>query len=316
MQQVSSQTFIVGAVLSVTLPFLLRLLFSPIALFILSPLILLGCIFLLFISNILLAWALRLLRRPSNSTRPLRHSARPLVFTTPAAWQAVLTRSKWSLADHTGSHPPLYPPSPRISSLLDEIIGLILRHFVLDWYTNISTAPAFPAALDATLHESLKRIIDRVERIDLASLVVHRILPKVTAHVEKFRQSEMALRGVGVERHLTQSDELDLLLASRYAGKDGKLHPAVENLASSVTKHTEQAHLRALVEKVLPLVLPEREIRSKGVAIVARELIACVILSPIMDMVAEPDFWNRMVDQTVCSSAPVSRSKLIDNPLP
>lgn len=301
MQRITWKNFALGLTLAVVVPFAIRLLLSPVALILLSPLLLLGGVLLLFASHILLSWLLRQLKRTQSSPQSLRGAARPLVFTTPAAWQAVLTRSRWSLTDFTSTRPPLCLPSPRMSEILNEIIGLIIRHFVLPWYKDISPTPAFPAALDASIHEALQRVIDRLEGVDLPSLIVHRILPKITSHVEKFRRSETALRGVGVERHLTQSDELDLLLASRYAGKDGKLHPAVENLASNVTKHTEQAHLRALVEKVLPLVMPEREIRSKAVAIVARELVACVILSPITDMIADPDFWNKMIDQTVTS---------------
>ncbi|KAG9013602.1 Intermediate filament protein [Tulasnella sp. JGI-2019a] len=309
MQQVSWPNFALGLALAIVLPLAARFLLSPIALLLLSPLLLLVGILLLFASHILLAWVLRFLHRTTSSPQSLRTAARPLVFTTPAAWQAVLTRSRWSLTDFTTARPPLYPASPSISTLLNEIITLIIKHFVLPWYTDISPTPAFPAAVDATIHEALKRVIDRLEGVDLPALIVRRILPKITTHVERFRQSEVALRGVGVERHLTQSDELDLLLASRYAGKDGKLHPAVENLASSVTKHTEQAHLRVLVEKVLPLIMPEKEIGSKAVAIIARELIACVILSPIIDMIADPDFWNMMIDQT--AGAAIRQQKLI-----
>lgn len=300
MQQVTWQTFAIGVVLSVLVPVLVKVLLSPIALLILSPLIILGFVLLLFAAHILISWILLSLKRPSAQPPSLQNIARPLLFTTPAAWQAVLTRSQWTFRDLT-MRPPLYPPSPKISALLNEIVRLIIKHFVLPWYTDISPAPAFPAALDGTLHEAVRRIIDRLENVDLPSLVVRRILPKITSHVERFRQSEAALRGVGVvERHLTQSDELDLLLAARYSGKEGgRLHSAVENLASSVTRHTEQAHLRLVVERILPLLLPEKEISSRAVAIVAREIVACVVLTPVMEMVADPDFWNRMIDQTV-----------------
>ena len=127
-----------------------------------------------------------------------------------------------------------------------------------------------------------------------------RILPKVTAHIEQFRHSEVALRGAGLERRLTQSEELDLLLASRYASKGvGKLHPAIENLSTTFTKQTEEMHLRQLVERALPFVLPDKEARSKALMIVVREIVTCTVLYPVMDMVSDPDFWNRTIDQVV-----------------
>jgi sorting nexin-25 len=142
-------------------------------------------------------------------------------------------------------------------------------------------------------------LIGRVSTLDIPSLIVHRIIPKVTAHVERFRQSEVALRGAGLERHLTESEELDMLLAGRYAGPGGKLHPAVENLASAVTKQTEEAHIRRLVDSALPLILPPEVAASKAVRIVIREIVTCAVLGPIMDMLSDPDFWNKSIDKLV-----------------
>ncbi|KIO31779.1 hypothetical protein M407DRAFT_19292 [Tulasnella calospora MUT 4182] len=310
MNQVSWQVLVLGGLVAASIPVVARILLSPIALLILSPAFLLGAVFFAFTSNIGVAWILAFLGRTKDTDETLRHAARPLVFSTPAAWQAVLIRSKWSSSSKPrNSHPPLLPDSPDISNLLEEIIEYVIRDFVLVWYSKISPSASFPSALDDTIHSALTILLSRVELLDLPSLIVHRILPKITSHVERFRQSEMALRGIGVERHLSQSDELDLLLASRYAGKGGKLHPAVENLSSTVTKQTEQAHLRMLVEKVLPLVIPEKEIQSRSVMVVAREIIACVVLSSVTEMLADPDFWNKTIDQA--AGAAIRQQKLI-----
>ncbi|KAG6865774.1 hypothetical protein C0991_011971 [Blastosporella zonata] len=154
-------------------------------------------------------------------------------------------------------------------------------------------------AVSSVLHDSLERILDRASTIDLSVLLVKRILPKITAHIEQYRQSEVALRGAGLERKLTQSEELDLLLASRYTGKGGKLHPAIENLSTTFTKQTEEIHLRQLVEKALPHILPDVESRSQALKVVVREIMVCSVLQPVMDMVSDPDFWNRCIDQVV-----------------
>ncbi|KAG5638384.1 hypothetical protein H0H81_000280 [Sphagnurus paluster] len=154
-------------------------------------------------------------------------------------------------------------------------------------------------AVSSVLHESLERVLDRAAAIDISALVVKRILPRITAHVEQFRQSEVALRGAGLERKLTQSEELDLLLASRYSGKGGKLHPAIENLSTTFTKQTEEIHLRRLLEKTLPYILPEMESKSRAFKLVVREIAVCTVLQPVMDMVSDPDYWNRTIDQVV-----------------
>jgi len=228
----------------------------------------------------------------------LATAARPLRFTTPSAWQAVLIRSQWS-ATSPLDLPPLIASSATISGSLNQVITLIVRDFVLTWYKPISTSPSFPGAVSQTIHAALGNILDRLTQLDLPSLVVKRIVPKITAHIDQFRQSEMAVRGAGLERHLTQSDELDMLLASRYAAQEatGRLHPAVANLSSMVTKQTEEVHLRSIVDTILPLIMPEKEAKSRAVHIVAREIVSCIVLVEVMELLSDPDIWNRAIDE-------------------
>lgn len=291
------------AFVGLVLPALMHIVSSPVTLILLLPILLVLLVVAFLLLNVLFAYWL-------DSTRPavvndLPHAARPLAFSTPAAWQAVLIRSQWSHKPPQ-SLSPLYPDSPAISAALNDILIMIVRDFVLSWYRNLSSSPSFPTAVSSTLHSSMDRLLSRIATLDLAALLVKRILPKITAHIEQFRQSEIALRGAGLERRLTQSEELDLLLASRYAGRGGgKLHPAVDNLSTTYTKQSETNHLRELVDRALPYVLPEKEARSKAVQIVVREIVACSVMYPVMDMVADPDFWNRSIDQVVSAKGSV-----------
>ncbi|KAF8560094.1 hypothetical protein OG21DRAFT_1502449 [Imleria badia] len=198
---------------------------------------------------------------------------------------------------------------PVVSSNLNEIMILIVRDFVLSWYKDISSSPSFPTAVSTTLHVALEELLRRTTTIDVPSLLVKRILPKVTSHIEQYRQSEVALRGAGLERHLTQSEELDMLLASRYVGKGERLHPAVDNLSSTFTKQSEEMHLRGIVDRILPYILPENEARSKVLKTVVREIVACTVLYPVMNMVTDPDFWNRTIEQV--AGAAIHQQKLI-----
>lgn len=188
---------------------------------------------------------------------------------------------------------------------MNDILVLIVRDFVLSWYKNISPSPSFPGSVSSTLHHACKAIILRLEHVDLSALIVKRVLPIINAHIDNFCESEKALRGVGLERRLTQSDELDLVLASRYAARGGKrLHPAVDNLSTMLTRPTEEVYLRSLVEKVLPLVLPSEDSGSKVVHIAAREIVTVSVLVPLMEMFGDPDFWNRTIDLFVRFNGP------------
>ncbi|TFY56091.1 hypothetical protein EVJ58_g7849 [Rhodofomes roseus] len=291
----------------IALPTAARIASSPLALVLCLPFLLVLAVLGFLVLNVALGYLLDSSRPPVPNALP--HAARPLAFSTPAAWQAVLTRSQWS---HKApqSLPPLCPDSPVISAALNDILIMIVRDFVLVWYRNISASPSFPTAVSSILHSSIEQLLARVETLDLSALIVKRIVPKVTAHIEQFRQSEVALRGAELERRLTQSEELDLLLASRYAGRGGgKLHRAVDNLSSTFTRQTEENHLRELIDKALPTILPEKEAKSQAVRHVVREIVACAVLYPIMDMVADPDFWNRSIDSV--AGAAIRQQRLV-----
>ncbi|KIK70642.1 hypothetical protein GYMLUDRAFT_32683 [Collybiopsis luxurians FD-317 M1] len=304
----STQTVVLVAVLGIVLPIVYRIVSSPLTLLLISPVILFfsGVAFLalhVFIGHIL------------DSKRPytpnfLSKAAKPFAFSTPAAWQAVITRSQWS-QNTPQSFPPLYPESPMISAAINDILIMIVRDFVLTWYKEISSSASFPVAVSSVLHDSLSQLLDRAAAVDLPNLVVKCILPRVTEHIELFRQSEIALRGAGLERRLTHSEELDIMLASRYGGgrNIGKLHPAIENLSTTFTRQSEEMHLKRLVDRALPYVLPETENQSKALKIVVREIVACAVLYPVMEMVSDPDFWNRAIDQV--ASAAIHQQKLI-----
>lgn len=295
---VNAQAVAVVGVAAVVIPIIVRILSSPLILLFLSPL------FLIFLAIVFLGLHLffgHFLDSHSRAVPPkLSYAARPFAFSTPAAWQVVQTRSQWS-QNTPANLSPLLPDSPEVSEALNDILSKILRDFVMVWYSNISSSPSFPTAVSQVLHDSIERLLDRAAGIDLPAIIVKRILPKVTAHIELFRQSEVALRGAGLERRLTQSEELDLLLASRYASgmEKSKLHEAVDNLSTTFTKQTEEKHLREIVDRALPYVLPTAEGQSKAVKIVVREIVACSVLYPVMDMMSDPDFWNRAIDQVV-----------------
>jgi len=291
-----------AAIVFPTLSAVVRLFSSPLTLLLLSPVFVLFAIIAFVAANITLGYALDLFNTRHNVRPPvarLRSAAKPLAFATPAAWQAVLIRSQWS-ATSPLDLALLLPDLPVLSAGLNQLITLIVRDFVLVWYKELSSSPTFPGAVSKTIHSSLDNLFSRVDNLDLPALVVKRVLPKITTHIDQFRQSEIAVRGAGLERHLTQSDELDMLLASRYAAQEPllKLHPAVANLSSMHTRQTEEAHLRAIVDAILPHIFPEKEAQSRAVHVAAREIVACAVLYPVMEMLSDPDFWNKIIDQT------------------
>ncbi|KAG9248738.1 PXA domain-containing protein [Calycina marina] len=180
-----------------------------------------------------------------------------------------------------------------VSEALDDLLELIIRDFVKSWYSNISKNAAFTDEVDRTIRLALGNIRDRLLAIDLVEVATTRFVPILTTHFKDFYEAERAIRGKNLNRSVTESEELDLAIAAKY--RDGKLHPAA-SLAYSDTKLVQQEHLRSLVKDLLPKVLPEKVIASRAVVVIIRELVACAVLSPVMQMLADPDTWNQLLE--------------------
>ncbi|KAK4053527.1 tRNA (guanine-N(7)-)-methyltransferase (tRNA(m7G46)-methyltransferase) [Microbotryomycetes sp. JL201] len=221
----------------------------------------------------------------------------PFTFTSKAAWSAVQVRAGWEQSQD-GGKADLAWASSELNEAIDSLLQLITRDFVLRWYKRLSDSPAFPSAVDTVLRHVLDQVAQRVSSVDWTELVVARILPIVTTHAERFRTAEHAIRGQQLRNRLTESSELDLFLANRYAAETEQktLHESV-NIASPNSKPAEEAWLRSFTARLLPLLLPAHECNSPIVATLVQEIAACTVLSNIVEAVSDPDFWNRIIDQ-------------------
>ncbi|MBW0460667.1 hypothetical protein O181_000382, partial [Austropuccinia psidii MF-1] len=201
------------------------------------------------------------------------------------------------------------------------------------------SSPAFPLAVEKSIRHSLRLIFDRLAKVDLVDLVINKILPILTAHVEAFRQAEYDLRGGGIppapphhrSRRESRSrlyraffssgnDEIDLLLSRLHAdalkrkSKQSKfsnplnqreetsriptrLHPAVD-VPTPNSQSSEQAHLRKLLEKLLPIILPEPEAKSETITSLLVEIFAFSVLGPVVELLSDSDFWNRLIEES------------------
>jgi sorting nexin-25 len=224
--------------------------------------------------------------------RQARRCPRPrgAAFLGPAAWEremaALHDRQRYNKA-------ALYPESPRVSAALDQVLAYVIRDFVDAWYSGISKNPVFSNEVDKALRHALSNIRTRLTSLDLAETLTTRLVPILTAHFRDFSDAERSVRGKKLNRSVTESEELDLAIASKY--KDGKLHPAA-TLSFSDIKTAQQDHLRKKVFRILPKVLPENLLASRAVGTIIKEIVSCAVLFPVMQMMCDPDTWNQLME--------------------
>jgi sorting nexin-25 len=190
-----------------------------------------------------------------------------------------------------------------VSDSIDVLVGLVLRDFVKSWYGGISKSPTFVNEVDRAVRAALGEIRDRLLAVDMVETVVSCMIPLVTEHLRASYEAERAVRGRKLSRNVTDSEELDVAIAAKY--KDGRLHPAA-SLAYSNTTPIQQQHLRSIVARLLPRVMPPTMTTSAAVNVLIKEIVACAVLSPVMQMLADPDTWNQLMEGYVSLSRPAT----------
>ncbi|KAK7403263.1 tRNA (guanine-N(7)-)-methyltransferase (tRNA(m7G46)-methyltransferase) [Neonectria punicea] len=245
-----------------------------------------------FVSGIFVTLAALLASLVLTSRRPSDRTPRPhaVAFLGPQAWrsevQALRQRQAYTRA-------PIDLDSPRVSSAVDDLLDLILRDFVGSWYSHISRNPTFPNEVDRAIRQALVSLRESLRDKDLAEIVTSRLVPILTAHFRDFCEAERLVRGKKLNRSITESEELDLAIASKF--RDGRLHPAA-SLSFPDTKMVQQDYLRTLFKKLAPKLLPENMLASGAVSIIIQEIVSCAVLFPVVQLLSEPDTWNQLMD--------------------
>ena len=188
---------------------------------------------------------------------------------------------------------PLYPQSFVVSEAIDDLLTLVNRQFVTSWYHNITPNPTFANDVDRLTRVALGNLRDRLLAEDFISLIVSRIFPILTTHVREFDIAERSVRGKNLNRNVTESEELDLAIAKKF--REGRVHPAV-GLSASDPKAVQQEYLRKVAVGLLPQLFPKSVLNSRIVSVLIREIIACAILLPIVNAIADPDTWNQLME--------------------
>ncbi|OAA62942.1 Phox-associated domain protein [Cordyceps fumosorosea ARSEF 2679] len=241
----------------------------------------------LLVGLVSLLAALLLFARSPDNRRPRPRAA---LFLGPQRWRDEVAALRKRQAYE---RPSLGLPSQRVAMAVDNLLNLILRDFVNVWYKNISPNPEFPDEVDRAIRSAIISLLDCLRDKDLVELVISRVVPIVTAHFRDFYEAERSIRGKKLNKSVTESDELDLAIAAKY--NNGRLHPAA-SLSFPDTKMVQQDYLRGLIARVLPKLMPRHMLSSRAVSIIVREIVSCAVLSPVMQLLSEPDTWNQIME--------------------
>ena len=175
------------------------------------------------------------------------------------------------------SPPPQLSSSTPVNSLIDSLLALIRSHFISSWYDRISPAPDLPDSIELLIREIISRLVTRAAHVDWPTFAVSKLLPILTDHVQHFRNVE----------NFAHTPALPLPLPP-------KAHPALMHFWSN--SDSVEAHLRDKVALVVDGLLLDSD-SSVIVTALVREVLLGTVLSPLLEILSEGDFWNRQMDE-------------------
>lgn len=249
---------------------------------------LLGCCFTLFAFGVLAFSSVRAVR--ADYLRTSRLSGSSLGFLSPDNWKRDFAQHEDAARYEPHS---LYASSFVVSESIDDLLSHALTDFISTWYDKISPNTRFRNEIDRAIRGAIIQSKDHISKSDLVEIFVSRIIPLITLHLREFDVAERAVRGKNLSRMVTETEELDFAIASKY--KDGHLHPAACGSLSEPNQ-LQQDHIRKIVTLALPLLFTAEQLQSQAVTILLREILTCSILLPLVNLLRDPDTWNRLIE--------------------
>ncbi|KAB5541377.1 hypothetical protein DKX38_014351 [Salix brachista] len=204
-----------------------------------------------------------------------------------------LEKKQLSLNDSRLSSTPPPPKwkrkidSPVVEAAISDFIDQILKDFVVDlWYSEITPDREAPELMRSVIMDALGEISGRAKEINLIDLLTRDIVDLIGDHLDLFRRNQAAI-GADVMATLSTEERDERLKHHLIASKE--LHPAL------ISPESEYKVLQQLVGGVLAIVLRPREAQCPLVWTIAREIITCLVMQPLINL-ASPAYINEVLE--------------------
>ncbi|KAL3843491.1 hypothetical protein ACJIZ3_000894 [Penstemon smallii] len=176
--------------------------------------------------------------------------------------------------------------SPVVEAAIEDFINKLLNDFVVDlWYSDITPDKEAPELIHSIVMDVLGDVSGRIKEVNLVELLTRDVVDLVGDHLDLFRRNQTAI-GLEVMGTLSSEERDERLKHHLLASKE--LHPAL------ISPECEYKVLQRLMGGLLAVVLRPREAQCPLVRCIARELLTCLVMQPIMNF-ASPGYINELV---------------------
>ncbi|KAJ2121716.1 tRNA (guanine-N(7)-)-methyltransferase (tRNA(m7G46)-methyltransferase) [Coemansia sp. RSA 720] len=187
---------------------------------------------------------------------------------------------------------------PLVAAELLTVLKLVVRDFVQSWFGDITADTSFPRCVLAQMVQAVDAVAERMSgKIDAAQIVVGQVLPIVTAHIHAIKECEAAV----LEDTAMVGDSAKQKICDMYAASPSiRWHTALHGMESGASaeerKRRVMAHVRKVVDLVVPLVLAPEQSSFAPHRVLVRELLTGALLGPVVLSIADPDTVNQLLD--------------------
>ncbi|XP_030745715.1 sorting nexin-25 isoform X1 [Sitophilus oryzae] len=155
-----------------------------------------------------------------------------------------------------------------VDSLLQQLLDFVIRDYIIVYLKDYAYDLEYLSAnIKDDLWGAVKNLHEKFLRVDHAKLIACDVVTVITNHFEKIRESKSIIADLDMPP--------EFVLSAHVMSSDVELH-----------------YLRVLSEVFIMFLLP-RTYSLAPTKYFLREVLCCKVFKPFVDMVTDPDFFNR-----------------------
>ncbi|XP_050689784.1 sorting nexin-13-like [Eriocheir sinensis] len=187
------------------------------------------------------------------------------------------------------------------SSLIDEqlqsVVSLVVRDFVLNWYTDLSGHHAFLGQLHRSLQHSLVVLANRCKSMDWVGYLTTRLVDDIASHLRLFREARSALARTG------KSGREELI--DQFFEREAEKEKDICRDEVCLKPDAEKDYLSDLAEILLYYILPPEDFSNAPLCAAVLEILVSSVVLPLVTLVSDPDYINTLIIWA-CTGIPVT----------
>ncbi|XP_024394619.1 uncharacterized protein [Physcomitrium patens] len=188
--------------------------------------------------------------------------------------------------------------SASVEAAVNELTRSLVDEWVTNlWYSSVTPDEEAPEELRIFMNGMIGEVAQRVKRVNLITLLSQNLVDLVGSQLELYRRMKAKI-GPDIICSLSTEERDEKLKHAMLSSRE--LHPAL------VSTEAEYKVLKRLTGGIVALVLKRQDAQCRLLRIMARELLVCVVLRPILNL-ASPEFINEIIENQALASTERAR---------